>query len=433
MKGFLRYCIAVLALLCLSPPGYGQSRLGNAQLDQMLAPVALYPDALLSQVLMASTYPDDVAAAAKWSGRNANLSGDEAVKAVQDQPWDPSVMSLAAFPSVLDMMGRQPDWVRSVGDAFLDQPDDVMNSVQRLRLQAQKAGSLASSSQQTVTTSTEGGSTVVSIAPASPSVVYVPTYNPTTVYGSWPYPSYPPAYYPPPPGSTFASALVSGLAFGTGIAIADSLWGGFDWDDHDVDIDVNRYNNINVNKKLDASRTNVQWNHDPSRRGDTPYRSADTRQRFDDRRTGAQRGQGGQGGRTAGTASRPVASQQDRRQHAQEVMRQREGASSTARSSGGHQAGARPGAGGVHAGGANRNVSRGDAQASAIARSRDNNRDNALRGVNGPTHARSAGASHAGQTRPATHQAPRRVSAPPRGHGGGMHGGGQLGRGHGRR
>src|SRR5690606_41074956 len=117
--------------------------------------------------------------------RRSSDLGDKAVNAVQNQPWDPSVMSLAAFPSVLDMMGRQPDWVKSMGDAFLDQPDDVMNSVQRLRLQAQKAGSLASNTQQTVTTSTQGGSTVVSIAPASPSVVYVPTYNPTTVYGTW--------------------------------------------------------------------------------------------------------------------------------------------------------------------------------------------------------------------------------------------------------
>lgn len=432
MKWLLRYCIAMLALLCLSPPGYGQAKLSNAQLDQMLAPVALYPDALLSQVLMASTYPDDVAAAAQWSGQHTNLSGDEAVKAVQDQAWDPSVMSLAAFPSVLDMMGRQPDWVRSVGDAFLDQPDDVMDSVQRLRLQAQKAGSLASNSQQTVTTSTAGGSTVVSIAPASPNVVYVPTYNPTTVYGAWPYPSYPPAYYPPPPGSVFASALVSGLAFGTGVAIVDSLWGDFDWDDHDVDIDVNRYNNINVNKKLDARRTDVQWNHDPSRRGNTPYRSAETRQRFDDRRVSAQRAHGAQGARTVGAASRPAASQQDRRQRAQEVMRQREGGGTAARRTGGHQAGARPGGAGAHAAGGNRSLSRGDAQASAVARSRNNNRDNALRGVNSPAHARNVGATHAGQARPATHQAPRRVSAPPRGHGG-MQGGGLHGRGHGRR
>ncbi|MBO1113862.1 DUF3300 domain-containing protein [Bordetella petrii] len=431
MKWLLRYCMALAMLLCLSPPSHGQTKLSNERLDQLLAPVALYPDALLSQVLMASTYPDDVAAAAQWSKQHTDLSGDAAVKAVQNQPWDPSVLSLAGFPSVLDMMGRQPDWTRSVGDAFLDQPNDVMDSVQRLRLQAQNAGNLASNAQQTVTTSTQSGATVVSIEPATPSVVYVPTYNPATVYGTWPYPAYPPAYYPPPPGSVFASALVSGLAFGTGIAIADSLWGGFDWDDHDVDIDVNRYNNINVNKKLDASRTNVQWSHDPSRRGSTPYRSADTRQRFDDQRVSAQRSQAG---RAAGRpTSRPVTDQQARRDHAQEVMRQRGGASPAARSAGGqaNRAGARANGSRAHAGSANRH--RGDAQAAAIARSRDNNRDNALRGVNGPAHTRNGTRSHAGQARPAIQHENRRMSAPSRPQSGGMHGAGQHGRGHGRR
>lgn len=421
MRWLLRYCIALFALLCLSPPGYAQSKLNNEQLDQMLAPVALYPDALLSQVLMAATYPDDVAAAAKWSAQHTNLSGDEAVKAVQNQPWDPSVLSLAAFPSVLDMMGRQPDWVKSVGDAFLDQPDDVMNSVQRLRLQAQKAGSLNSNAQQTVTTSTQGGSTVVSIAPASPSVVYVPTYNPTTVYGTWPYPSYPPAYYPPPPGSVFASALVSGLAFGTGVAIVDSLWGGFDWDHHDVDIDVNRYNNINVNRRLDASRSNVNWNHDPSRRGNTPYRSADTRQRFDDQRVRAQRNQGD---RTLGTAARPGGGQQDRREHAQAVMRQHETSNSGARGAGHRQTGTNR----AQTGAAHHAQSRGNAQAAAINRSRDNNRDNALRGVNSPAHTRNASNARTGQARPAVHHEQRRMSAPSH-QGGALRGGGQHGRG----
>jgi len=425
MRWLLRYCIALFALLCLSPPGYAQSKLSNEQLDQMLAPVALYPDALLSQVLMASTYPDDVAAAAKWSSQHTNLSGDDAVKAVQDQPWDPSVLSLAAFPSVLDMMGRQPDWVKSMGDAFLDQPDDVMNSVQRLRLQAQKAGSLASNTQQTVTTSTQGGSTVVSIAPASPSVVYVPTYNPTTVYGTWPYPSYPPAYYPPPPGSVFASALVSGLAFGTGVAIVDSLWGGFDWNDHDVDIDVNRYNNININKKLDASRTNVKWNHDPARRGNTPYRGADTRQHFDDQRLSAQRGQRD---RPSGLTSRSGGGQQDRRQHAQEVMRQHESPNAGVRGAS-HQGSRQAGTNRAQTSGVHQNHSRSSAQASAISRSRENNRNNALRGVNSPTHARSGGAARTGQARPAVHQQQRHMSAPARSHGGGMRGAGQHGRG----
>jgi len=193
-------------------------QLDNARLDQLTASIALYPDALLSQVLMASTYPADVAAAAQWSKSIASLSGDAATKAVASEPWDPSVQSLVAFPLVMDMMGRQPQRVQSVGDAFLAQPNDVMDSVQRLRLQAQKAGSLKTTEQQRVVTQTTGGTTVVQIEPANPQVVYVPAYNPTVVYGAWPYPAYPPAYYPPPPGSVFATSLVAGIGFGLGVA-----------------------------------------------------------------------------------------------------------------------------------------------------------------------------------------------------------------------
>jgi hypothetical protein len=173
------------------------------------------------------------------------------------------VKSLAAFPSVMDMMGRQPQWVESVGDAFLAQPDDVMDSVQRLRVQAQKAGTLKSNEQQKVVTQQSGGTTIVQIEPASPQVVYVPSYNPTVVYGAWPYPAYPPAYYPPPPGSVFATSLVAGIGFGLGVAAVNSMWGGFNWGSHDVNINVNRYNNINVNQRLDVNRSNVNWQHNP--------------------------------------------------------------------------------------------------------------------------------------------------------------------------
>src|SRR5262245_50442629 len=120
------------------------------QLEQLLAPIALYPDSLLSQVLMACTYPADVADAAKWVKAHPDNKGDSAVKAVQDQPWDPSVQSLAAFPQILDMMGAQPDWVQKTGDAFLASSKDVLDAVQRLRQKAQKAGNLKSSEQQKV-------------------------------------------------------------------------------------------------------------------------------------------------------------------------------------------------------------------------------------------------------------------------------------------
>ncbi|MBB1597338.1 DUF3300 domain-containing protein [Achromobacter sp. UMC46] len=298
--------------VCL--PAMAQTKLDNGQLDQLMAPVALYPDALLSQILMGSTYPDDIAAAAKWSAAHTSESGDKAVKAVEGETWDPSVKSLVAFPSVMDMMGRQPDWVKSVGDAFLAQPDGVMDSVQRLRVQAEKAGNLKSTPQQKVTSSTTENKTVVVIEPTDPQVVYVPSYNPTVVYGAWAYPTYPPYYYPPPPGSVFATSLVAGIGFGLGVAAVDSMWGGFNWGHNDVDINVNRYNNVNVNNRINNARNNnVSWQHNPANRGNTPYADQANRQRFDsqrqaglqNRQSGQQRVGQGQGGRSPGAGGAP--------------------------------------------------------------------------------------------------------------------------------
>ncbi|WP_425325471.1 DUF3300 domain-containing protein [Paraburkholderia sacchari] len=237
--------------------------LSNQQLDSLTAPVALYPDALLAQVLMAATFPADVQAAAAWSRANPNLKGDDAVKAVSSQPWDPSVQSLVAFPQVLATMDSKPDWVEQIGSAFLAQPGDVMDSVQRLRLQAQQAGNLKTTEQQKVIVQPASGTSTtqtIVIEPANPEVVYVPTYNPTVVYGTWPYPAYPPVYMPPPPGYAIATGFMTGLAFGAGIAVANSLWGGFGWGSHDVNINVNRYNNINVNNRINSNRSTANWN-----------------------------------------------------------------------------------------------------------------------------------------------------------------------------
>lgn len=247
----------------LAQNGPSAAHLSNQQLDALTAPIALYPDALLAQVLMAATFPQDVQAAAEWSKANANVKGDAAVKAVASQPWDPSVQSLVAFPQVLATMESKPDWVAQIGNAFLAQPNDVMDSVQRLRMQAQKAGNLKTNEQQKVVvqpaTSTTTTQTIV-IEPANPQVVYVPTYNPTVVYGAWPYPAYPPVYMPPPPGYAMATGFVSGLAFGAGVAVANSLWGGFSWGNHDVNINVNRYNNINVNNRINTANATSSWN-----------------------------------------------------------------------------------------------------------------------------------------------------------------------------
>ncbi|MFM0306789.1 DUF3300 domain-containing protein [Paraburkholderia sp. RL17-383-BIF-A] len=234
----------------------GATRMSNQQLDSLAAPVALYPDALLAQVLMASTFPQDVRAAAAWSKANARLQGDDAVRAVAAEPWDASVQSLVAFPQVLATMASKSDWVAQLGTAFLAQPGDVMDSVQRLRRQAQAAGNLKTSAQQTIVVE----QSTIQIVPANPQVVYVPTYNPTVVYGVWPYPAYPPVYVPPPPGYTIATSFMAGLAFGTGIAVANALWGGFNWNSHDVNINVNRYNTINVNNRLNVNGSTTNWN-----------------------------------------------------------------------------------------------------------------------------------------------------------------------------
>jgi len=300
------------------------------ELDQMVAPIALYPDSLLTQVLMAATYPGNVADAVAWSKAHPDAKGDAAVKLVADQPWDPSVQSLVAFPQVMSTLSQDPGWVQRLGDAFLAQPGDVMDAVQRLRRAAQAAGNLQSSEQQKVTVvpaqaapapaaaPSDGGvappppassETIIQIEPSNPEVVYVPSYNPTTVYGSWPYPSYPPTYYPPSPAWYPGSALMTGLAFGTGVAVADALWGDWDWHGGDVDIDVNRYNNINVNRQIDANRNT--WRHDSNFRGDVPYRDARSREQFGQQRLpGADNRQAFRGNDAAHQANRDRARQE---------------------------------------------------------------------------------------------------------------------------
>jgi hypothetical protein len=268
----------------------------NQRLDQLTAQVALYPDALLSQVLMASTYPADVAQAAAWSRAHAESKGDEAVKMVENEPWDPSVQSLVAFPQVIIMMGEKPDWVRDLGDAFLAQPDDVMDSVQRLRLQAQKAGNLKSNEQQTVTVEpappsaptavTQPAPQVIVIQPAQPQVIYVPQYNPMYAFGAWGYPAYPPYFIPPPPGYWFSAAITTGIVWGVSIGVRNALWGGTNWGHGygGVNINVNRYNNINVNNRLNVNSGNTNWNHNVQNRRDVPYRGGDaTRKNLDNK------------------------------------------------------------------------------------------------------------------------------------------------------
>lgn len=265
----------------------------EAELDQMTAPIALYPDSLLSQILIACTYPADIAEAVKWSKSNPKLEGDAAVKAVQEKSWDPSVMSLVAFPQVLSMMGDQSDWVQNLGDAFLANSSGVMDSVQKLRKKAKDEGNLKTTEQQKVVIEEQANETIVVIEPASPQVIYVPVYNPTVVYGTWWWPHYRPWYYYPP-GYGFGSAVMRGIGFGVGIGITNALWGSCHWGRGrgNVNINVNKYNNINVNRnKLDVNKKNTNWKHNANNRKGVPYRDKKSRQQFDNKRGGADKRQ----------------------------------------------------------------------------------------------------------------------------------------------
>ena len=187
------------------------------ELRQLVAPIALYPDALVAQILAAATYPTQIVEADRWMQNHSKLKGKDLAKEVDKQDWDPSVKALAQFPSVLENMDKNLSWTSSLGEAYVNQPDDVTNAVQDLRQQARKAGHLNSSDQEKVTTQ---GNTVV-IEPANPEVVYVPAYDPWLVYGA-PIVAYPGWY--PVPGIFWGGV---GLSFGIGFGIG--FFGGFGW------------------------------------------------------------------------------------------------------------------------------------------------------------------------------------------------------------
>ena len=225
-----------------------------AQLDQMLAPIALYPDALLMQILMASTFPIQVVEAERWvqNPRNASIHGDRLVAVLDEEPWDPSVKSLVPFPQILQMMNDQLDWTQSLGNAFATQQADMMDRVQVLRAQAEAAGKLASTQQIKVVH--EGPSVI--IEPYDPGVIYVPVYNPVDVYGPWAYADYPPLYFAPPPGF-YVGPVGIGIGFSVGFGVVGPLWGwgAPAWGDHNVVINNNAYTHISYHHAAFAGTT----------------------------------------------------------------------------------------------------------------------------------------------------------------------------------
>src|SRR5258705_2423119 len=223
MKTFFEHAARQLLVLLVSaplafaqtPPAPRNAAATQQELDQMLAPIALYPDSLLSQIFMAATYPLEVVEAARWSRANPALTGQQAVNAVGDRDWDASVKSLAAFPQVLAMMDQQLEWTARLGDVFIAQEPQVMETVQNLRQKAYEAGNLRSTEQAYVVR--QGDAYV--IEPASPHVVYVPYYDPRVAYGSWWWPAYPPVYWAPWPGYYAYPGYVAGFAWGAGITV----------------------------------------------------------------------------------------------------------------------------------------------------------------------------------------------------------------------
>ena len=274
------------------------------QLDSLVAPIALYSDSLLAQSLAASTYPLEIIQLQQWMEKNKNLQGQALADGVSKQPWDPSVQGLVAFPDVVQRMAQNVQWTTDLGNAFLAQQSDVMDAVQRMRAKAQGTGNLKTSSQQTVESKTvEGGKQVIEIQQASPDTAYVPSYDPTVVYGAasadYPYPNYTyPGYVPG-----------SALAWGAGVAVGAAAWGAWggnwgnwgncDWNHGDVNINNNNNFNKNYNKSVNrgaAGQSNT-WQHNPQHRGGTPYSNKATANKY-----GGGTSRAGAGG--AGTATR---------------------------------------------------------------------------------------------------------------------------------
>ena len=290
-KVYIRSCICLLVLSLMVPvAGFAQDTESAApvfrqeELDQMLAPIALYPDSLLIQVLMAATYPLEIVQAARWVNQNPNLKNERLAIALDKKNWDPSVKSLVNFPSVLAMLNDKLEWTQNLGDAFLGQKDQVMATIQDLRLRAHAQGTLNTNNEQVVVVKEK---TIV-IEPADPLVVYVPAYNPTVVFGPWWYPAYPPYYYYPPGYAIVSPGIVSfGIGVGLGVPWGYA-WGNVNWAHRHVYVNPNQNITINQYYHNYVRQPNINvpgrgpgdWRHDPSHRRGVTYRDPDLRQQF---------------------------------------------------------------------------------------------------------------------------------------------------------
>jgi hypothetical protein len=280
-----RLIAGLICLICVSLHGLAQvpnptkakpdqPLLTTNELDALVAPVALYPDTLLAELLMASTYPLEVVQADRWLRGNKQLE-DAALKGEADkQPWESSVKSLVGTPAVLEMMSRQLDWTEKLGNAVLAQQADVMAAIQRLRLKAYDNRKLTSTKEQAVSVSQADERRLVTIAPATANVISVPYYNPAIVYAPWPYPEDDP-YYFGTPDYIPAGLVASGVAFGAGYLLGrwttgGNYWGGgISWDKGD----------INIDRPIRGDHVS-HWQHNTGHRRGVRYTHANVRQKF---------------------------------------------------------------------------------------------------------------------------------------------------------
>jgi hypothetical protein len=264
-----------------SPAAVDEGKLSGDQLESLVAPIALYPDPLLAQCLVAATYPLDVVSAQQWLGKNSSLKSDDLAKAAEKQDWDPSVQALVSLPDALKVLSDNVKWTADLGDAFLAQQSDVMDAVQRLRAKAKNGGKLASTEQQKVETKVVETKTIIVIQPASAQVVYVPTYSPTVIWGPPPYYPYPPIYYPP----YYAGAAWVGFSVGIAVGIGMSGgWGwGCGWHGGGNTININNNNNYikHNNTQYNVNRSgSSNWQHNPQQRGGVPYKDKATASQY---------------------------------------------------------------------------------------------------------------------------------------------------------
>jgi hypothetical protein len=294
MSAFSRVTVALVTLSALAvgfparaqepappAPQQGAPALAPEQLDSLVAPIALYPDPLLSQVLVASTYPLEVVQAARWLKQNPGLQGEALAQAARDQSWDPSVQALVVFPDVLNRLDENLKWTTDLGNAFLDQQQDVMDAVQRMRKAAQDRGALANNQAETViTTTTDTGQPAIDIEPADPEVIYVPTYDPAVIWGPAYYP-YPVLYYPSVPEIVFGYGLVMPRYYHDWRGWHDWGW-GWNWRERTAIVNNNffyRYQYRPGGFISHDARTSP-WVHDPAHRVGVPYHSPVTANRF---------------------------------------------------------------------------------------------------------------------------------------------------------